>query len=88
MWKSFSYDNKTAEFVIARNEVGDFGLHLALIRSFSWGNNVPAESPFYPGKPLPYHYSVDFVVGVLEKVGVRVDYALNGLSAIFFALLL
>ena len=88
MWKSFSYDAKTHEFIIARNVVGDFGLHLSLIRSFSWGNNIPVESPFYPGVPLPYHYGVDLAAGLLERAGVRIDVALNGLSAIAYTLLL
>lgn len=88
MWKSFSYDSKTHEFVVSRNEVGDFGLHLALVRSFSWGNNFPTQSPFYPGPPLPYHYGFDLFAGLLERAGIRIDYAVNGISVIFFVLLL
>lgn len=88
MTKSFGYDVQKHEFRISRHQVGDFGLHIALIRSFSWGNNFPPESPFYPGKPLPYHYAFDFVVGLLERSGVRIDHALNGISIVFFTLLL
>src|SRR3989344_5018270 len=87
MWlmnKSFGYER--GEFRIARHQVGDFGLHLALTRSFSWGNNWPAQSPFYPGEPLPYHYGVDLAVGLLERAELRIDYALNGVSVIFFTL--
>lgn len=88
MYKSFGYDSSAHSFRVARHQVGDFGLHLSLIRSFSWGNNFPAESPFYPGRPLPYHYYFDFAVGLLERIGIRIDLALNGLSAISFTLLL
>ncbi len=88
MNKSFGYDAQKHEFRVARHQVGDFGLHLSLIRSFSWGNNLPPESPFYPGKPLPYHYTLDLLVGLLERIGVRIDYALNGISVIFFTVLL
>lgn len=88
MSKSFSYDTAKSTFLIARHQVGDFGLHLSLIRSFSWGNNFPIESPFFPGKPLPYHYNFDLIVGLLEKLGVRIDLALNGLSVFSFTLLL
>lgn len=84
--KSFGYEH--GEFRIARHQVGDFGLHLSLIRSFSWGDNFPPESPFYPGEPLPYHYGVDLVVGILERFGVRIDYALNGVSALSLTALL
>lgn len=88
MNKSFGYDPVSHQFRIARHQVGDFGLHLSLIRSFSWGDNFPAESPFFPGKPLPYHYYFDFLVGLLERAGVRIDYAFNGLSIIAFTALL
>lgn len=86
--KSFWYDSIGHQFRIARHQVGDFGLHLSLIRSFSLGDNFPPESPFYPGKPLPYHYYFDFLVGMLEKIGVRIDIAFNGLSILAFTLLL
>lgn len=88
MDKSFGYDSNRHIFRVARHQVGDFGLHLSLIRSFSWGDNFLPQSPFYPGKPLPYHYLFDFAVGVLERSGVRIDTALNGLSALFFSMLL
>jgi hypothetical protein len=88
MWKSFSYDQQAHEFIIARNVVGDFGLHLSLIRSVSWGNNIPVESPFYPGVPMPYHYAVDVLAGLLERAEVRIDIALNAISAIACTLLL
>jgi len=88
MDKSFRYDNINHKFLIARHQVGDSGLHLSLVRSFSWGDNFPPQSPFFPGKSLPYHYYFDLLVGLLEKVGVRIDVAFNGLSILFFTLLL
>ncbi len=88
MSKSFSYNVATHKMSIARNEIGDFGLHLSLIRSFSWGNNFPTELPFYPGNPLPYHYYFDLIVGLMERTGIPLDLAYNGLSAIAFTALL
>ncbi len=88
MDKSFGYDQINNTFRIARHQVGDFGLHLSLIRSFSWGNNFPVESPFFPGAPLPYHYYFDLIVGILEGMGMRIDLAFNGLSILFFTSLL
>lgn len=88
MYKSFGYDEKRHDFRIGRHQIGDFGLHLSLIRSFSWGDNFPAESPFYPGRPLPYHYYFDLLVGFLEKAGLRIDVAFNGISILSFTLLL
>lgn len=89
MSKSFGYNPETHNFYIARHQVGDFGLHISLIRSFSWGQNIShPESPFYPGKPLPYHYYFDFFIGMLERLGLRIDVALNSISTIAFASLL
>ena len=89
MAKSFGYDVRLHQFRVARHEVGDFGLHISLIRSFSWGKNyLNPQSPFFPGKGLLYHYRVDMLTGFLEKVGVRIDIAYNGISAIAFAILL
>ena len=88
MFKSFGYNEQRHEFRIERHLIGDFGLHLSIIRSFSWGNNFPVESPFFPGKPLPYHYYLDLVVGLLERAGLRIDVAFNGVSIVLFTLLL
>lgn len=87
MAKSFGYDTGTSRFRIARHEVGDFGLHISLIRSFAWGNNSPAQSPFFSGEPLVYHYGVDWLTGQLVRSGIRIDYALNGVSALALTLL-
>lgn len=88
MNKSFGYDNQSHLFRIERHQIGDFGLHLSLIRSFSWGDNFPAESPFFPGRPLPYHYYFDLFVGFLEKAGINIDVAFNGVSVVMFTALL
>ena len=88
MEKSFGYDPASSQFRIARHEVGDFGLHISLIRSFAWGNNWLPESPFFPGKPLVYHYTIDWLAGKLLRSGIPIDYALNGISAIALTILL
>mgnify|MGYP001611185792 CR=1 FL=1 len=75
--KSFGYYSKEYQFRIARHQVGDFGLHLSLIRSFSLGDNFPPQSPFFPGESLPYHYYFDLFTGLLEKLGLRIDIAFN-----------
>lgn len=88
MGKSLGYDARSSQFRVARHEVGDTGLHMSLIRSFAWGDNAPAQSPFYPGKPLVYHYAVDWLAGQFVRSGVRIDYAVNGVSAIALTVLL
>ncbi|MFZ2025654.1 MAG: hypothetical protein WAV51_05240 [Microgenomates group bacterium] len=80
MWQTFSYDTETASLFIAPKAWSDFAAHIPLIRSFSLGNNWPPESPIFPGSPIQYHFLFYFLVGMLEKIGIRIDIALNTLS--------
>ena len=67
----------------------DFAATIPLIRSFSLGDNFPPQYPIFAGPPIRYHFLFYLVVGFLEKIGVRLDWALNIPSAIsFFALIL
>jgi len=86
--KSFSYDPKTSQFLIASNLYQDMGAHIPFIRSFSIGRNYPSEVPFFAGGNLTYHFMFDFYTGVLEKMGLRIDIAYNLLSSISLTLLI
>jgi len=88
MFHTFGYSSKSSSFLIAQKLWSDFGAHIPLIRSFSMGNNWPPESPLYPGEPIRYHFGFYFIVGMLERLGVRIDWALNIPSALGFFLLL
>lgn len=63
--------------LIASKAWSDFGAHIPLIRSFSLGNNWPPQYPLFPGEPIRYHFLFYFFVGMLEKAGLRIDWALN-----------
>jgi len=88
MFHTFSYDGKSSSMLIAPKAWSDFGAHIPLIRSFSLGNNWPPQSPLFPGVPIRYHFLFYFLVGMLEKAGLRIDWALNIPSIIGFAGLL
>jgi len=95
MFHTFSYDGGKHEIRIASKLWSDFGAHIPLIRSFSYGPNLtrllhgqPVESPLFPGEPIRYHFGFYALVGVLEKLGIRIDWALNLPSALGFFLLL
>lgn len=77
MFHTFSYDGKNSSMLIAGKAMSDFGAHIPLIRSFSLGNNWPPEYPLFPGEPIRYHFLFYFLVGMLEKIGLRIDWALN-----------
>lgn len=55
----------------------DFSSNFPLIRSFSLGDNWPPEHPMYPGPPIKYHFLFFSIVGWLERLGIRLDFALN-----------
>lgn len=86
MWLTFGYEKGAV--VLSSKVWSDFGNHLPLIRSFSFGNNFPPEFPLFPGEPIRYHYLFYLFVGFLEKIGFRLDWALNLPSSLTFALLL
>ncbi|OGM21759.1 hypothetical protein A2714_02690 [Candidatus Woesebacteria bacterium RIFCSPHIGHO2_01_FULL_38_9] len=87
MWKTFRVDSE-GNMQIANHAWSDFAASIPLIRSFSFGSNFPIEHPLFPGEPIRYHFLFYLLVGILERFGLRIDFALNGLSSISFALLL
>jgi hypothetical protein len=84
MISSFSYDSSTGSMLISTKAWSDFAYRIPLIRSFSLGNNFPPQDPLFPGEPLRYHALFYLFVGILEKTGVRIDWALNLPSIISF----
>jgi hypothetical protein len=62
---------------VSLNTWGDFGLHIALARSFSWGSNFPPEYPFFGAEPIRYHFGFDFFAGALERQGLAISDAFN-----------
>jgi hypothetical protein len=95
MAHGFSYDATRNELLIGSKLWSDFGAHIPLIRSFSEGSNLDRlfslsaiESPLFPGEPIRYHFGFYALVGLLEKLGIRIDWALNLPSAAGMTLLL
>lgn len=86
MNKTFSYSQ--GSLLIASRVWSDFASHIPLIRSFSFGNNFPPQYPLFPGEPIRYHFLFYALVGLLEKAGLRIDIALNFMSAASFLFLL
>jgi hypothetical protein len=55
----------------------DFGPHVAVIRSFSLGDNFPTTYPHFPADSIRYHFLFQFMAAVLETLGWRLDFAFN-----------
>ena len=60
----------------------DFAPHLGMIRSFSESNNFPTQYAHFAGEDIRYHFMFQFMVGNLEYLGMRLDFAFN-LPSIF-----
>ncbi|MBQ1310818.1 MAG: hypothetical protein IIY55_03130 [Blautia sp.] len=61
---------------------GDYAPHTAMIRSFSRGANYPTQYPHFGGEDVKYHFMFQFLVGNLEFLGLRLDWAYNVVSAL------
>lgn len=70
---------------IGQNVYADFEMHLPLIRSFTWGDNVPPRAPFYPSGKLAYHFFFDFWTAMIESLGLSIATAFNVVSTLAMA---
>src|SRR5688500_9439733 len=80
MFSTLSY--KEGSLVIDEKLWSDFQAHTPMVRSFSKGDNLPPEYPIFSGPKMQYHFGFYFLVGMLEKAGLRFDIAMNLLSTI------
>jgi len=87
MWKTFRV-NQAGNLEIATKVWSDFAATIPLIRSFSLGDNFPPQYPLFAGPPIRYHFLFFAGVGLLEKIGLPLDWALNLPSILSFFFLL
>ncbi len=87
-WSNFRINPTTNQLIVASKAASDFAGHIPLIRSFSLGDNYNFENPLLAGVHLRYHFLFYLVIGLLERGGVRLDWALNSLSIGGFVLFL
>ena len=82
MWTTFFIrDNR---LYIGISVFSDFSPHIGMIRSFSYGNNFPTWYSHFAGEDIKYHFMFQFLVGNLEFLGLRLDYAFNIPSMLSF----
>ena len=73
---------------IGSNNVFDFSHLVGLIRSFSFGSNIPLMSPFQSGLQYFYHFLFSFYCALWEYFGASLVWAVNGPSILSFSSLL
>lgn len=59
---------------------GDYAPHVSMMRSFSLEANFPTQYPHFGGEDVKYHFMFQFLVGNLEYLGIRLDWAYNLVS--------
>ncbi len=82
MWSTFYV--KDGQLRIGVSVFSDFSPHIGMIRSFSYGNNFPTSYSHFGGEDIRYHFMFQFLVGNLEYLGLRIDYAFNLPSILSF----
>jgi hypothetical protein len=82
MWTTFYV--KGSSLYVGYTVYSDFSPHIGMIRSFSYGNNFPTAYSHYAGEDIRYHFMFQFLVGNLEYLGLRLDYAFNIPSILSF----
>lgn len=87
MYQTLSF-KENGIILIGYNVYGDFEMHLPLIRSFSWGENIPPSPPFFPNQNLAYHFLFDFWAAILETLGSPLVFSVNCISILSFTFLL
>lgn len=82
MWTTFFIEHD--QLYVGLSVFSDFSPHIGMIRSFSKGNNFPTMYSHFTGEDIRYHFMYQFLVGNLEFLGLRLDFAMNIPSAIGF----
>lgn len=80
MWYTFYIINNSLH--VGFTIYSDFSPHIGMVRSFSKANNFPSQYTFYAGEDIRYHFMFFFLIGNLEYLGLRLDFAFNIPSAL------
>jgi sugar lactone lactonase YvrE len=82
-WMMFAtLDFKHGNVFIGITQWSDYGPNTAIVQSFAYGHNFPAEYPHFAGEPIRYHFLFYFLAGNLEFLGLNLAWSLNLLSAL------
>jgi DNA-binding beta-propeller fold protein YncE len=82
-WMMFAtLDFKGTSLLIGVTQWSDYGPNSAIVQSFVYGHNFPAEYPHFAGEPIRYHFLFYFQAGNLEFLGLNLAWSLNILSAL------
>ena len=82
-WMMFAtLDLKNGNVLIGTNQWSDYGPNTAIVQSFAFGHNFPAEYPHFANEPIRYHFLFYFLAGNLEYLGLNLAWSLNIISVL------
>jgi DNA-binding beta-propeller fold protein YncE len=82
-WMMFAtLDFKNGNILIGTNQWSDYGPNTAIVQSFAFGHNFPAEYPHFANEPIRYHFLFYFLAGNLEFLGLNLAWSLNIISVL------
>lgn len=82
-WMMFAtLDFKNGIVLIGTNQWSDYGPNTAIVQSFAYGHNFPAEYPHFANEPIRYHFLFYFLAGNLEYLGLNLAWSLNIISVL------
>ncbi|MBQ5755266.1 MAG: hypothetical protein IIV90_06320 [Oscillospiraceae bacterium] len=81
----YTFWEDAAAINMAVNVYSDFSPHIAVIRSFSLGDNFPTQYPHFADGTIRYHFMFVFFAGLLEYLGLPITLAFNLPSFFAFA---
>ncbi len=87
MIKTF-HGNASGQLFVGSNTIFDSAYLVGLVRSMSWGANIPFQSPYFAGAPLFYHFFFVFWAALLEHFGIPIVWAVNIPGILSFTALL
>lgn len=83
-----TFHGVNGQLFVGSNTIFDSAYLVGLVRSMSWGANIPFASPYFAGLPLFYHFFFVFLAAQLEHFGIPIVWAVNIPGILSFASLL
>lgn len=88
-WMMFkTFHGAAGQVFVGSNTIFDSAYLVGLVRSMSWGANIPFVSPYFAGAPVFYHFFFVFWVALLEHSGIPIVWAVNIPAILSFVVLL
>ena len=73
----YTYRIKDDTLLIGFSTYSDMSPHTAMTSSFGIGYNIPTSYRHFSGDGIKYHFLFYFFAGILQYLGLNIDYAIN-----------